>query len=266
MYKLQNSIIVAQNDFKVRAKNYGVFVKTYRDPELTLMMLENLNLSSNLRVLDVACGQGDGSRHLRAIGAETFYLDATLEMMVMGIQRGNIEKSLCSVADISLGNLPFKDKIFDIVTCRYAFHDVNNQHVVLNELSRIIKCRGQMQIIDMSHPDPTAVKFYNKLHGWKTLKKYPRETHILSEQEYVNLFKDENFEVVNKSWYISKVNTAQWLKEGQIDYNRHEFLKRLIKREIKKNPTLAQQFKISCQEDSLTICFPVLLICCRKIS
>ena len=88
-----------------RAAKYGEHIKTYRDPELALMMLETLRLKTEVTVLDLACGHGDSSRHLRAIGAEVYYADGNSVMLSQGIKRGLIPKNNARFS--SGGAIPF---------------------------------------------------------------------------------------------------------------------------------------------------------------
>ena len=68
-------------DYTRRSAKYGKYIRTYRDPELSLLMLETLGLNVQFKALDLGCGQGDSSRHLRAIGADVFYADLNFSML-----------------------------------------------------------------------------------------------------------------------------------------------------------------------------------------
>lgn len=93
-------------------------------------MLEGLALSSGWRALDLGAGQGDGSHHLRVIGAQTVYADLSREMLQMGLQRGIMERGRALLCDLRSPSLPFQNCSFDLITMRYVIHDIENKRVL----------------------------------------------------------------------------------------------------------------------------------------
>ena len=160
-------------DFQARAPNYGEHVKTYRDPQLKELMLEGLQacrpLTQTMIALDLGCGQGDGSKHLREAGIDVWYIDASQEMIRKGIERGNISPERTVTKNIE--DIGFPEDTFDIVMCRYAIHDVENKAALLQRIRRSTKQNGLLQIIEMCAPSAEQQKvkeFYNFYHMWKT--------------------------------------------------------------------------------------------------
>lgn len=250
------------NKYARRATKYGEHIKTYRDPMLTLMMLETLRLTTKIRVLDLACGQGDASRHLRAIGAEILYADGSAAMLSQGIKRGLIssdEALICSIED----NLPFADNTFDVVIIRYALHDIQDKKHLLNEIHRILRYGGSLQIVDMSCQSADEKSFYNELHGSKTYGE-PNQCWIIDENELYSLLQACDFAVTAKEWYISRVKSTEWVEEEQITAARHIKMLQLTKKRLNENPGLKHSFGISLRNSSVHFCFPVIILVAHK--
>jgi ubiquinone/menaquinone biosynthesis C-methylase UbiE len=250
-----------KEDFSVRAPSYGKFVRTYRDPQLFLLMVEGLIKNTlTYKVLDLACGQGDVGRVFFNMGMDVYFLDKTPPMLKKGISEGKIPENRVIIHDMNFLPLPFNNNFFDFVVSRYAFHDVEDKTSLLLEIKRVLKANGRLQIVDMCAPIKEVKDFYNYYHKWKTISEIPRECWILTKEEMYNLFEESGFRPINELWYTSKVDSMEWLKEEQISEERHQFLYKLIIEESSKNKNVKTIFNVSHSARSVNIEFPVIIL------
>jgi ubiquinone/menaquinone biosynthesis C-methylase UbiE len=249
------------DSYSYRAELYGHAVKTYRDPSLVLGMLEGLALNCSIKALDMGAGQGDGSRHLRAIGANMTYLDRNEEMLKRGVERNNLNDERIVLWDMNTLPLPFADNTFDIVFSRYAIHDVEFKGDLFKDIARIIRPGGKIQIVDMSIPnhDETALAFYNEIHSWKT-RGERQICWIVSEDMLTDLLKKSGFRILLKNWYRSKVSSKDWLKEDQIDQQRAGLLLQKTIDWISHNSSFINMFDLAIHKNFFNASFPVLLL------
>ena len=249
-------------DYTRRSAKYGKYIRTYRDPELSLLMLETLGLNVQFKALDLGCGQGDSSRHLRAIGADVFYADLNFSMLSRGIKRGLIPRDKAIMCDIA-GKLPFKNNTFDLAVLRYVLHDVKDKKALLTEIYSLLKPNGIIQIVDMCCKNTEEKSFYNDIHSRKTFGEVS-PCWIIMESELRGFLQDCNFEVTAKAWYTSVVNSEQWLKEEQISCIRHVELLQLTKKWLAESPSIKKAFGISLRNSSACFRFPVIVTVGKK--
>ncbi|MFQ6079115.1 MAG: class I SAM-dependent methyltransferase [Thermodesulfobacteriota bacterium] len=90
------------------------------------------------RVLDIPCGQGALADRLRAQGFEIFCGDLDPEWY-------RIEGGHFHLMDLN-GNLPYKDQYFDCVTCVEGIEHLENPHLLIREIGRVLKPGGSVVI------------------------------------------------------------------------------------------------------------------------
>jgi ubiquinone/menaquinone biosynthesis C-methylase UbiE len=115
--------------------------------------------------LDVACGPGSvvaafAPRVRRAVG-----LDAT-EAMLEQARGLAAQRGLTNVAwhQGDVYTLPFADASFDIVTCRYAFHHLQEPARALTEMVRVCRPVGRVVLCDaFASDDPAKAAAFNAM-------------------------------------------------------------------------------------------------------
>lgn len=119
--------------------------------------------------LDVACGPGTVvaafATHVgRAVG-----VDVTQSMLdeaaSLADQRGleNVEWVRGDAME-----LPFADKSFDVVSCRFAFHHMQNPQRVLSEMKRVCRIGGRVVVCDaIASDDPVKAAALNKMERFR---------------------------------------------------------------------------------------------------
>lgn len=90
------------------------------------------------RVLDIPCGQGALSERLRSQGFEIFCGDYDYENY--RIKGGNFHR-----LDLN-SNLPYKNNTFDCVTSVEGIEHIENPHLLIREIARVLKGGGHLVI------------------------------------------------------------------------------------------------------------------------
>ncbi|MGC2621090.1 MAG: methyltransferase domain-containing protein, partial [Acidobacteriaceae bacterium] len=101
------------------------------------------------RALDVACGPGllvcGMARHVgHATGIDL--TPAMLEQARQTQQAQGISNVAWDQGDVSA--MPYADGVFDIVTCRFAFHHFPDPLPVLGEMRRVCRAGGRIVVAD----------------------------------------------------------------------------------------------------------------------
>ena len=99
--------------------------------------------------LDVGCGTGELLRlvHAERKTAKLYGVDLSEEMISAARTKLGIAAEL-RVADSE--KLPFKDSVFDLVTCTFSFHHYPSPRAVLREIRRVLSQQGKLIVADPS--------------------------------------------------------------------------------------------------------------------
>lgn len=137
-------------------------------------------------VLDVACGPGLVAIAFAEVVAHATGLDATPAMLARAAEIA-AGRSIANV-DWRLGEagaLPFADSSFDIVTCRFAFHHIEDPLAALHEMKRVTKPGGSLVVCDsVASADPAKAGAFNRFEKLRD----PSTVRFLTEAELKSLF------------------------------------------------------------------------------
>lgn len=107
-----------------------------------LAILRHLGPLPGLWILDLGCGKGRFSTHLRAAGAMVVGLDLSTAMLSAAVAEG-----LSSVRGTAR-RLPFRDASFDAVIAIEVFEHLGGVGPVLEEARRVLVPGGRLAVID----------------------------------------------------------------------------------------------------------------------
>jgi len=131
--------------------------------ESLALLVELVRPQANWYALDVATGAGHTALAIAPRVARVMATDLTHAMLAktaeLAAGRGlaNLETRL---ADAEA--LPFEDSLFDLVTCRLAFHHFPNPRQALSEFARVLKPGGVLGFTDnIVVPHKQAAGYYN---------------------------------------------------------------------------------------------------------
>jgi demethylmenaquinone methyltransferase/2-methoxy-6-polyprenyl-1,4-benzoquinol methylase len=123
------------------------------------------DLTSGVRVLDVATGTGDIAFECAARGASVTGLDVTQRMVEIARGKGAVSASGVSsvgpaprfvVGDMMA--LPFTSGSFDVVTTGYGLRNVPDLRTAIDEIRRVLKPGGHFLSLDFNRPPNAAVR------------------------------------------------------------------------------------------------------------
>lgn len=115
-----------------------------------------INARSGERILDLAAGTGTSSMALRGPGISVVAADFSRGMIEEGKRR--YPELEFEFADAMA--LPFKDQSFDVVTISFGLRNVQDHHVALREMLRVLKPGGRLVICEFSHVSGLLGIFY----------------------------------------------------------------------------------------------------------
>jgi len=162
-YELVNRVASAGQDARWRRK-----------------MVQVANVTSNDRLLDVACGTGDVARTFaaktpppeRIVGAVF-----ALEMLRLAAARSPHRLIWCQANALSL---PFPDESFSLVTCAFGIRNFQDLDAGLKEFQRVLRPGGRAVILEFGMP---ATPVLRHLYRFYFMKIMPALATIISHDQ-----------------------------------------------------------------------------------
>src|SRR5580698_7561769 len=147
-----------------RASGYTKFLAPAADQAIP-SLLDSIGAESNLKTLDLCCGQGNVSEALIARGCQVVGADFSPAMLALARERA--PDAIFVEADAQ--NLPFGDGEFDAVVSNLGVCHVPDQPRALTEVRRVLRLGGRFAMTVWCGPDvsPCFEVFYGavKAHG-----------------------------------------------------------------------------------------------------
>jgi ubiquinone/menaquinone biosynthesis C-methylase UbiE len=127
------------------------------------LLVEMVSPRPTWHALDVGTGAGHTAIAVAAHVAHVVATDLTPAMLAetarLAVERGlsNVE-----IRDADAEALPFTDEMFDLVTCRLAFHHFPHPETAVREFARVLRPGGVLGFADnITVEDPDGARFYN---------------------------------------------------------------------------------------------------------
>lgn len=143
--------------FTRTAEQFGRFSLSTRNEEaarLVELLLADFPSAETSTVLDVACGPGTFALALAPRVACAFGLDFTPALLERA--RGSASASGIVNSNFLIGDanaIPFSAGRFDLVTCAYALHHIDDPSNAVSEIVRVLRPGGRMGLIDIFVPE-----------------------------------------------------------------------------------------------------------------
>jgi ubiquinone/menaquinone biosynthesis C-methylase UbiE len=219
--------------FTGQAAGFSSDGDTYADEDELRWMLEDLPLSADARVLDIATGTGEFARAIAPRVASVVGLDATEAM----IERGRRFVEQAGVGNISfqqgvVQNIPFEDESFDIVSSRYAFHHFADPRPVIAEMARVCKAGGYIIIVDIIVPDVSTAVEVN-YYEWLCDQSH---TRALNPGEFETFFRLFGLEVVSARTRLLDNLFTEWMDFSLTTQEHRQEIIRAAKAELAGGP------------------------------
>ena len=149
----------------------------HKDPEVLKSVVKLATPNSGSLALDVATGSGHTAAALAAHVAGIVCVDITPQMIAEA-EKLTVELGLANVR-FCLANahaLPFRDRVFDIVTCRRAAHHFSDVAQALREMKRVLRSDGRLVLDDRSLPEDdfadSCMNELDRLHDESHVREY----------------------------------------------------------------------------------------------
>ena len=197
-----------QKAFTGQSKGFLSHGETYADADELAWMVEDLPVSPNAQVLDIATGTGEFARALSPGVRAVVGLDATDAMLAQGkkfVKDAGIDNIRFKKGVVQ--DIPFEDASFDIVSCRYAFHHFADPKPVISEMARVCKPGGHVIIVDIIIPDESLAVETN-YYEWLCDQSHTRALH---PGEFETLFQLIGMEVISVRTRILDNKFAEWM-------------------------------------------------------
>lgn len=142
------------------------------------------------KILDLGCGNGNVISLLSdKIDAQLFGVDLS-ENMVLEAKSYLQEKAEFQVGDAE--QIPYKDKMFDVVICNASFHHYPNPLIVLDEIKRVLNDDGIFILGDPTAPFGWILRLFN----WTLRYSDSGDYHIYGKKEIIPMLEQEGFKVM----------------------------------------------------------------------
>ena len=153
-----------REQFSRQAKVFAEAPELHGEAALALLV-EAARPRPTDETLDVACGPGSVVVAMARRARHSIGLDATAAMLAEA--RRLAETEAMPNVEWRQGDvyaLPFESDRFDIVTCRFAFHHLENPAAALREMVRVCKPGGSIVVCDaIASDNPTKAEAFNRM-------------------------------------------------------------------------------------------------------
>jgi ubiquinone/menaquinone biosynthesis C-methylase UbiE len=184
-------------DFSRIAKGEDYLISNRHSREIFYSYLDFIK--PRLKLLDLACGDGQDILHYKQLGAKVYSIDSSEEMVK--IARNKLINTDIRVA--SFEQLPFANNFFNIVLSKYAIMTATDMGPAFNEINRVLKPGGIVMYL-VTHPfrkyferkDPQGNYFDQTIvtsRAFQNQVAFREPTHTMSE--YLNDFLFKNFDI-----------------------------------------------------------------------
>jgi ubiquinone/menaquinone biosynthesis C-methylase UbiE len=194
-------------------------------------------------VLDVPSGQGAMPRDLEKLGFKVFLGDFKKENM-------HYRNGRCTQLDLN-ELLPFKEGVFDYVTCVAGIEHLENPHHLTKEFSRLIKREG---VLVITTPNVMTIRsrlkflFYSYFESFRYIGPLPSEQRqklkdlgLGFDFQHINpiSYSEMKFILEKYGFKIERIEANRMVRKWKMIYPFLKWLiKYLTKKKIQKDPLL----------------------------
>src|ERR1022692_3907351 len=147
-----------QQNWESEAANWAKFARTpghdHSHLDINLPVLTELLPPPGHRMLDVGCGEGRVSLHLRSLGHQVVGIDAAPTMVHLAAAHEGRPPALLADA----ARLPFRDEAFDLAVAYLTLHDIDDMAGAVAEIGRVLAPGGRL-CAAIVHPVNSAGSF-----------------------------------------------------------------------------------------------------------
>ncbi len=202
--------------FVNRAKKYESSAHWVKDEGIFKIIKRLAGVRDSDRVLDVACGTGIIANLFFKQAKQVVGLDITEEMFKQALLR------LDCMVNAQSELLPFKDNVFDLVTCRQGLQFMDAA-VSVAQMYRVCKKGGKIILIQLA-----AFGRQDQEHAFKIqMARQPVRENCFLEEDLVSLLKKAGCKEVKSLPFYSQESVHEWIDNGALPLERQLEIKKL---------------------------------------
>lgn len=209
------------------------------------MLVEWLEPSKDMKILDIATGGGHVAKRLAPKVAHVFATDLTKTMLDQTAEFLYDFKNIdYIIADAE--QLPFLDATFDVVTCRVAAHHFPRPQHFIAEVARVLKPGGKFMFIDNIAPDAEHLDiFINKLEKARDYS----HVHEYTISEWKTMMAKNDLQLVQEHSWKKKLQFDEWVDRMIDDPTERDVIENML---LKADIELREYFLMDIEANHVT--------------
>ncbi|MEK7580146.1 MAG: class I SAM-dependent methyltransferase [Patescibacteria group bacterium] len=185
MSKKKIKILDSKSGYNLAAANYDKKEKYLNSFEQG-KIFELLGEIKNKEVLDVGAGTGRLTNILVQKGAKVTAMDISKKMLDVLRRKNPLIKTIIGGAE----NLPFKDKIFDLVISTFLIIHLKDLTKFFNEVCRVLKDDGYFLLTNINQKEAPEIDTVKGLIKIESHYHRPEKARKLLEESAFNIEKE----------------------------------------------------------------------------
>ncbi len=181
-------------------------------------------MEGNHRVLDIATGAGFLALEYAKKADTVIGCDLTRNMLLKAREKertSGFDNTGFLLSDVE--SLPFPDKSFDIVSCRFAFHHFPNPKRALLEMKRV--CRDRIVLVDgVSSEDIEKSLFHNRIEKMRD----PSHVRIYSLSEIEKKFDEAGIDSIHITHWEIPQDFKEWMARAGCDEKKTKNIEQMM--------------------------------------
>ena len=205
-----------------------------KDERAMRWLVSLLDIKPDYLGFDLACGPGVLTCALAETCKSVVGLDATESLLDMARQRakqGRLDNVTFLAGDVN--ELDY-DEVFDVITCRAAFHHFERPNDVAQRLRRALKPDGVLMIADtIADEDEERARAHN------AIERLCDPTHVaaLSQSQFETVFKECDLNVRRCIRSELSYDLEGWIDHGGPSSEVAERIRKMMAEELEKDTT-----------------------------
>ncbi len=226
----------------------------HQNGESLALVVKLARVQPGLAVLDVSTGTGFTAHALTELGARVVAADLAPKML-----RHALDESAGDLRGVmsDTQQLGFSDDLFDVVTCRHAFHHYADGAAALAEMARVVRPGGRLVIADSVAPDDPWVAA--EMHEIE-IARDPSHVRNRTVAEFRQAMAQVGFAVDETADTWSDQAFEAWCERTRTD--RH--LRERLWWRFSRDRRLGTTFRVREEAGRRSFAWPVLVIAGRK--
>jgi ubiquinone/menaquinone biosynthesis C-methylase UbiE len=220
-----NSKDLSQARFNKFAQSYVTGDALAKGEDLTRLV--NIVLpQAHWIVLDVACGGGHTALRFAPHVARVIATDIAPKML-QAAEAFILDKGIKNITFyfVDAESLPFKDGVFDLVTCRIAPHHFPDCFSFIKQSVRVLRTGGTLLVQDHILPeDEQAGRYLEKFEKLRD----PSHHQAYTQAQWVKMFQAAGLKVVHTELIIKRHGFLSWAERQECSAEIVEHLVSLV--------------------------------------